>query len=88
MAKTAYINARVEQKLKRDAEKVFRRVSVNTSDAVSMFLRQVVLQHGMPFEVRIPNAESRKAIAALRAGKGKIYRGDTKDILDRIEKER
>lgn len=88
MAKTAYINARVEQKLKTDAERVFRRVSVNTSDAVSMFLQQVVLQRGIPFEIRIPNAETQKAIIALRAGKGKVYTGDTKDILDRIEKER
>ena len=88
MTKTAYINARVEQKLKTDAERVFRRVSVNTSDAVSMFLRQVVLQKGMPFEIRIPNAESRKAIAELRAGKGKAYTGSTKDILDALTKRR
>jgi len=65
MAKTGYINARVESGLKKDAEKVLRRVGVNTSDAVTMFLKQVVLQEGLPFEVRIPNKETRKAIAEL-----------------------
>ena len=88
MAKTAYINARVEKKLKADAQKVLREVGVNTSDAVSMFLRQVVLHDGIPFEVRVPNKESLKAIRALRAGKGKIYTGSTKDIFDAIEKGR
>ena len=88
MAKTGYINARVEKKLKSDAEKVLRNVGVNTSDAVSMFLRQVVLQEGLPFEVRIPNKATRKAIADLRAGKGKVYTGSTKNIFDALEKGR
>ena len=84
MAKTAYINARVENKLKKQAEKVLKNVGVNTSDAVTIFLRQVVLQQGFPFEVRIPNASTRKAIRDLRAGKGKVYKGTTKDIFDEI----
>lgn len=73
MAKTGYINARVENDLKEKAEKVLRRVGVNTSNAVTMFLRQVVIRQGIPFEVRVPNKESRKAIRELRAGKGKAY---------------
>ena len=88
MAKTGYINARVEPKLKKEAEKVLRSVGVNTSDAVSMFLRQVVLQEGLPFEVRVPNKRMRKAIADLRSGKGKVYTGNTKDIFDTLEKGR
>lgn len=88
MAKTAHINARVENKLKKDAEAVLGRVGVKTSDAVTMFLRQVVLQKGLPFEVRIPNKETRKVITELRAGRGKIYTGSTKDIFDRVVKER
>ena len=66
MVKTAYINTRVEKKLKTDAQKVLRNVGVNTSDAVSMFLRQVVLRRGIPFEVRVPNKETLKAIRELR----------------------
>ena len=88
MAKTAHINARVEDKLKKDAEAVLERVGVKTSDAVTMFLRQVVLHKGIPFEVRLPNKGTKKAIAQLRAGKGKIYTGNTKDIFDAIVKER
>lgn len=89
MAKTAYINARVENKLKKNAERVLKRVGVKTSDAVGMFLQQVVLHEGLPFEVRIPNKESRRAIREFRAGKKrKVYTGSTKEIFDAILKER
>lgn len=65
MAKTAYINARMEKKLKADAEKVFHDVGVSPSDALTMFYRQAVIQQGIPFEVRIPNKETREAIEEL-----------------------
>lgn len=88
MTKTAYVTARVEKKLKTDAEKVLKTLGVKTSDAVAMLYRQVVLQQGLPFEVRIPNKETRKAIRDLQDGKGTIYTGSTKDIFDAIVKGR
>lgn len=77
MAKTAYINARVEPKLKKDSEAILQRVGVNTSDLVTMLLKQVVLRDGIPFEVKVPNKETRKAMAELedpkKRGKLKAY---------------
>lgn len=87
MAKTGYINARVENDLKEKAERVLRRVGVNTSNAVTMFLRQVVIRQGIPFDVRVPNKESQKDIRKLRAGKGKVYTGSTKKVFDSLVKE-
>ena len=65
MGKTGYITARVEPKLKARAARVLATVGVTTTDAITMFLRQVVLRNGLPFEVRAPNAETRKAIEEL-----------------------
>jgi len=65
MAKTAYISARVEPKLKASAERVLSKLGVSTSDAVTMFLRQVVLHRGLPFELRTPKEETRRAIEQL-----------------------
>lgn len=86
MTKTAYINARVDKKLKADAQKVLKEVGVNTSDAVDMFLRQVVMHQGMPFEVRLPNAETLEAIRDLRAGKGERHTGSTREIFEALLK--
>ena len=70
MAKTAYINARVESKLKKDAEDVLEQVGVNTSELVTMVLKQVVLQQGIPFDVctrsHTPNAATRRALRESR----------------------
>ncbi|OGG58770.1 addiction module antitoxin RelB [Candidatus Kaiserbacteria bacterium RIFCSPHIGHO2_01_FULL_56_24] len=88
MSKTGYISARVEPKLKASAGKVLRKVGVSTSDAITMFLRQVVMQGGLPFEVRVPNAETQKAIDELEAGGGEVRHGSTKEIFDEALRDR
>src|SRR6202047_2017162 len=68
MGKTAYITARIEPKLKARAGRVLAKRGVSTTDAITMFLREVVLQDGLPFEARLPNRETRKAIDEMEAG--------------------
>lgn len=84
MPKDAYINARVDKTLKAKAERVLRHVGVTTTDAVTMLLHQIVLQKGLPFDVRVPNPETRKAIGEARRGKGTVHRGSTKRILQQV----
>ena len=84
MPKTGNINARVDDKLKANAEKVLRRVGVSTTDLVTMLLHQVVLNNGVPFEVKVPNKTTRKAMAELDAGKGKVFTGSGKELIDHL----
>lgn len=72
--KTKIINARVEPALKASAEKIFRALGMNTTGAISIFLSQVVLNKGLPFDVRIPNKATRRAIKEVKEGKGKKYK--------------
>ena len=65
MSKTGYITARIEPKLKQSASRVLTRIGVSTSDAITMFLRQVVMRQGMPFDVAVPNAQTQRAIEEL-----------------------
>jgi DNA-damage-inducible protein J len=65
MSKTGYITARVEPKLKASAGRVLAKIGVSTSDAITMFLRQVVMRQGMPFDVAVPNAQTGRAIEEL-----------------------
>jgi len=83
MGKTGYITARVEPNLKAKAGRVLARVGVSTTDAITMFLTQVVLKDGLPFDVRAPNAETRKAIAELESGGGERFEGTTKEFFER-----
>ena len=61
VTKTAFIRARVEPRVKREAEAVFRAIGVDTTSAVTMFLKQVSLYKGIPFDIHIPNKVTRDA---------------------------
>ncbi|MCM1222029.1 MAG: type II toxin-antitoxin system RelB/DinJ family antitoxin [Lachnospiraceae bacterium] len=54
MARTSNIFARVEPEIKEQAEIVLNQLGIPMSNAVGMFLRQVVLQKGIPFEMKLP----------------------------------
>ena len=88
MSKTGYITARIEPKLKARAGRVLAKVGVSTTDAITMFLTQVVLTDGLPFEVRTPNARTRRAIEELQAGGGETFRGGTKEVFDSVARPR
>jgi DNA-damage-inducible protein J len=66
MAKTATIHVRIEPEIKHDAENVLAQLGLSTSDAITLFFRQIALLGGLPFPVRIPNEETRRAIAEAR----------------------
>lgn len=60
------IRSRIEPDLKEHAERVLSACGLNFSDAIRLFLRQVVAQQGLPFEVRVPNATTRAAMTDAR----------------------
>jgi DNA-damage-inducible protein J len=69
MAKTETIRARVEPELKEEDEAVLKALGLNASEAITLFYRQVALRGGLPFEVKLPNKETRAAIRqALEGG--------------------
>jgi DNA-damage-inducible protein J len=83
MNKTGYITARVEPKLKESAGRVLKKIGVSTSDAITMFLRQVVMRQGMPFDVAVPNARTQRAMEELenRVKRAKPKRYATTDAM-------
>jgi DNA-damage-inducible protein J len=62
MAKTEAIKARVEPKLKAQAERVLDELGLDASDANHVFYKQVVLRNGLPFDVAIPDEATRRAM--------------------------
>lgn len=88
MAKTGYITARIEPKLKARAARVLAKVGMSTTDAITMFLTQVVLRGGLPFDARAPNAETRMALTELEAGEGERFVGKTSDFLNHVQGKR
>ncbi len=54
MARTASVFTRVEPSVKEQAEEVLEQLGIPMSNAIGMFLRQVALQRGIPFEMKLP----------------------------------
>ena len=54
MAKSANLYARIEPELKEQAEAILASLGIPASNAITMFYRQIVLQRGLPFEVKLP----------------------------------
>ena len=54
MARTSNVFARVEPNIKEQAEFVLDQLGIPMSNAIGMFLRQVVIHRGIPFDVKLP----------------------------------
>ncbi|MDP3260589.1 MAG: type II toxin-antitoxin system RelB/DinJ family antitoxin [Thermodesulfovibrionales bacterium] len=69
MTKTAMIRARTTPAVKADTERIFQRLGISTSEAINLFLAQVKMRKGLPFDVRIPNKATLKAMKDADEGK-------------------
>lgn len=56
--KSELIHIRIEPEIKQKSEEIFKQLGVSTSYAVSMFLSQVIMRNGFPFDVEIPSNQS------------------------------
>ena len=67
--KSAMVRARIEPELKIKAEKYFDILGLSTTQAITLFFKQVELHHGLPFEINIPNFETVAAMEEIENGK-------------------
>jgi len=70
MPKTAAISARIDPELKRDAEDVFKKLGLTATQAITLFYKQVELERGLPFAVRLPNDLTAEALEQARTRQG------------------
>ncbi len=74
MATTAMVHVRVDEDVKARATKTLAKMGLSVSDAVRMMLVRVAAEKALPFEVRVPNATTVKAMKDADKGKGKRYK--------------
>ncbi len=68
-----YVRARIDTTTKRRAANALGAMGLSISDAIRLLMLRVADERRLPFEVKAPNATTRKAIAELEAGKGKRF---------------
>ncbi len=82
--KTATARALLDPEVKKQAEEIIKELGLSVSKAYELFYRQVIAQHGLPFELKIPSEQTTKAIENSRQGKGKKF-GSAKDLFKDLE---
>ena len=98
MAKSANLYARIEPEVKEEAERILTVLGIPASNAINMFYKQIILQRGIPFDVKIPqhsvldasklteeqmDAELEKGYVQMLNGEGE----SAKDAFSSIRKE-
>ena len=68
-----YVRARIDTATKERAAEALEDMGLSISDAIRLLMLRVADERRLPFEVKVPNATTRKAMAELEAGKGKRF---------------
>lgn len=94
-AKSANLYVRIEPEVKEQAESILSALGIPASNAINMFYKQIILNRGLPFEVKIPSSrpvsvaemtqaeldtELEKGFADMEAGRTKPARQAFADI--------
>lgn len=73
MIKTARVEARIESTLKENVSDILRKLDISESDAIRMFYRQIAINRGIPFELKIPNKETIAALNEIKKANLREY---------------
>lgn len=68
--KTDFVRARMSPDMKIGAEAVFDKLGLGHTEAIRLFYQQVILNQGLPFGVKVPNAETVRAMKQVKSRKG------------------
>ena len=80
MSKSSTIRARIEPALKSEVEEILSQLGLTASETIHLLYRQIKLQRGLPFEVRVPNELTARTLNSSKSGK-RVKRFTTKKDL-------
>ena len=84
MSKSAMVRARIEPQLKENAEKIFQKLGLSVTQAITIFYKQVEIRNGLPFDLVIPTDETAKTFATTDANQDLIVCKDANDMFENL----
>jgi DNA-damage-inducible protein J len=85
MSKSAMVRARVEPDLKKHAEAMLDQMGLSATTAITLFYRQIIQRRALPFDVRMPNATTQRAMRAARSGLGVVSADSMDQLLAKLD---
>ena len=87
--KTANVNVRIQENIKQQAEQILDTIGISRATAIDMFYRQIILNKGIPFPLKIPknlpireNMDEKAFNSLMANGYAQAIQGDSYDIDD------
>ena len=80
MVSDSVVRARIDGTVKEEATQVLGKMGLSVSDAIRMLMIRIAREKALPFDVRLPNAETRAAMHELENGGGKVF-GTVADLM-------
>ena len=84
MAATAYVRARIDEKLKEEATAVLADMGLTVSDVVRIVLTKVAKEKALPFEMRVPNKLTAETLAKSERGEDIHHAKDSNDLFEQL----
>ncbi len=64
--KQTYIRLRIDPEVKEASERILHQLGLSTTEAIRLFLAQVTLRHGLPFDVTLPDHDDEDLVLPTR----------------------
>ncbi|MDP3149388.1 MAG: type II toxin-antitoxin system RelB/DinJ family antitoxin [Ignavibacteria bacterium] len=85
MNKSATIQARIDPNVKNKAQRILTKLNISMSEAISIFLTQVSLTKGIPFEIKIPNELTEETLRKSENGEELHEVSDVNQLLEELK---
>jgi DNA-damage-inducible protein J len=79
MATDSIVRARIDSETKQRAADALSEMGLSISDAIRLLMLRIADEKRLPFDVKVPNAATKRAMAEIEQGKGK--RSETAEEL-------
>lgn len=84
MTKTTSVRARMQPDLKEHVERIFRKIGISTTQAITLFYKQVEMRRGIPFDIVMPNRTTKRTFETTDAGQDVILCENTEDMFKHL----
>ena len=84
MAKTEVVRVRINPELKRNVEALLSKLGLTTTEAITLFFRQMELRNGLPFPVELPNEETRDVFEKTDRGEKLVECEDADGMFKKL----
>jgi DNA-damage-inducible protein J len=83
-SKDTAIRIRINQRTKNNAENILRSMGMTMSQAITIYLVQIIANRSIPFNIEAPNKETVKVIKEARVGKGLVRSKNINALFDEL----